>query len=90
LATAGVWETGSMTDAEWLRDQAERCLRFAQSADDPTLANSLKARAADYLESAQALERLAVSPSILPATRGQRPAQQQQQIQPKIDKTEAN
>jgi hypothetical protein len=77
-----------MTDAEWLRDQAERCLRLAQSADDPTLANSLKARAADYLESAQALERLAVSPSILPATRGQRPAQQQQQIQPKIDKTE--
>jgi hypothetical protein len=79
-----------MTDAEWLRDQAERCLRLAHSADDPTLANSLKVRAADYLESAQALERLAVAPSIAPATPGQRPAQQQQQIQPKTEKTDEN
>jgi hypothetical protein len=83
-----MWETRGMTDAEWLRDQAERCLRLAQSADDPALANSLKTRAADYLESAQALERLAVPPSIPPATPRQRPAQQQQQIQPKIDKRE--
>ena len=79
-----------MTDAEWLRDQAERCLRLAQSADDPALANSLKTRAADYLESAQALERLAVPPSIPPATPRQRPAQQQQQIQPKTEKTDKN
>jgi hypothetical protein len=48
----------------------------------------LKTRAADYLESAQALERLAVAPSIAPAMQGQRPAQQQQQIQPKTEKTD--
>jgi hypothetical protein len=72
-----------MTDAEWLRDQAERCLRLARSADDQALADSLMARAADYLESAQALERLAVPQSIAPATLRQRPVQQQQQIQPK-------
>jgi hypothetical protein len=85
-------EMGSMTDAEWMRDQAERCLRLAQSTNDPTLAGRLKARAADYLESAQVLERLAVAPSIAPATPGQQSAQQQQQIQPKIerDRTEEN
>jgi hypothetical protein len=71
-----------MTDAEWLRDQAERCLRLARSADDPALADQLKARAADYLESAQALERLAIAPSIAPPTQPQQPVQQQQQIQP--------
>jgi hypothetical protein len=60
---------------------------LAQSADDPALANSLKARAADYLESAQALERLAVAPPIPPTTPRQRPAQQQQQIQPKTGRT---
>jgi hypothetical protein len=75
-----------MTDAEWMRDQAERCLRLARSTKDPALAVRLKARAADYLDSAQVLERLAVAPSIAPATPGQQPAQPQQQIQPKIDK----
>jgi hypothetical protein len=73
---------GSMTDAEWLRDQAERCLRLARSADDLAQADRLKARAADYLESAQALERLAIAPSIAPPTQPQQPVQQQQQIQP--------
>jgi hypothetical protein len=71
-----------MTDAEWLRDQAERCLRLARSADDPALADSLMARAADYLESAQALERLAVAPSIALPPQPQQPVQLQQQIQP--------
>jgi hypothetical protein len=75
-------EMGSMSDAEWMRDQAERCLRLARSTNDPVLADRLMARAADYLESAQVLERVAGAPSITPATQGQRPAQQQQQIQP--------
>jgi hypothetical protein len=61
-----------------LRDQAERCLRLARSADDQALADSLMARAADYLESAQALEWLAVAPSIALPTQ---PVQLQQQIQ---------
>jgi len=76
---------GSMTDAEWMRDQAERCLRLARSTNDPVLADRLMARAADYLESAQVLERVAVPRSVPPATPGQRPAQQQQQIQPRTE-----
>ena len=79
---------GSMSDAEWMRDQAERCLRLARSAHDPVLADRLKARAADYLESAQVLERVAVQRSLPPATQRQQPAQQQQQIQPKTEEDE--
>ena len=75
----------SMTDAEWMRDQAERCLRLARSAHDPVLADRLMARAADYLESAQVLERVAVARSVAPATPGRQPAQQQQQIQPRTE-----
>jgi hypothetical protein len=44
--------------------------------------DAIAARAADYLESAQALERLAAAPSIAPPTQPQQPVQQQQQIQP--------
>ena len=76
-------EMGSMSDAEWMRDQAERCLRLARATNDPVLADRLMARAADYLESAQVLERVAGGSSITPATPRQQPAQQQQQIQPR-------
>jgi hypothetical protein len=76
-----------MTDAEWLRDQAERCLRLAQTATDPELADRLKARAADYLESAQTLERVA-APRLVPRTSpGRLAPQQQQQMQPKKEES---
>jgi|RhiMetStandDraft_4_1073278.scaffolds.fasta_scaffold1598899_1 hypothetical protein len=57
--------------AQWLREQAERCLRLARAVTANDVADRLRALAADYLERATKLE-------------GARPVtQQQQQIQPK-------
>jgi hypothetical protein len=71
-----------MTEAERLREQAERCLRLARSTSDRVDADRLTALAAEYLDSAQILERLAAARSVPPVSPEQRPAQQQQQIQP--------
>jgi hypothetical protein len=76
-----------MTEAERLREQAERCMRLAHSAPDAEIAPSLRAFAAECLEKAQALE----SPEALerpeaseerPLQQQTQPVQQQQQIQP--------
>jgi hypothetical protein len=73
-----------MTEAERLREQAERYLRLARSTADREVAEKLIALAAGYLDSAHTLERLAAAQAVPPTTSGQ-PAQQQQQIQPKPD-----
>ena len=77
-----------MTEAERLREQAERCMRLAHSASDAEIAPSLRAFAAECLEKAQALE----SPEALEsaealerpeASEEPEPARpEQQQIQP--------
>jgi hypothetical protein len=59
-----------MSDAEELRECAERCRRLAVGVTTPGLAESLLALALDYLERAAKLEVAQV-------------IQQQQQIQPK-------
>jgi hypothetical protein len=56
-------------NVQWLREQAERCLRLARSVTANDIADRLRALAAEYLERATKLE--------------QPVAQQQQQIQPK-------
>jgi hypothetical protein len=70
-----------MTEAERLREQAERCLRLAKATTDRELAENLTTLAAEYLDSAQTLERLAAAQSPPPVNAGQRPVQQQQQTQ---------
>jgi hypothetical protein len=73
----------------FLREQAQRCLRLARSTSDQMVSDRLTALAAEYLDSAQTLERLAAArPSVPPVTPEQRPAQQQQQIQPSSKKEE--
>jgi hypothetical protein len=63
-----------MSDSvQWLREQAERCLRLARVCADTAIAESLKALAAEYFDRATKLE--AEQPIV----------QQQQQIQPKKD-----
>jgi hypothetical protein len=70
-----------MTESERFREQAERCLRLAKTSDRE-VADSLNALAAEYLDAAQRLERLAAT-QIVPSAAPARPIQQQQQIQPK-------
>jgi hypothetical protein len=73
-----------MTEAERLREQAERCMRLAHSAPDAEIAPCLRAFAAECLEKAQALESPEASdrPEALEESERVRPVQQQQQIQP--------
>ena len=55
---------------EWLREQAERCLRLARAATTSDVAKTLRTLAAEYFDRATKLE-------------SQQVVQQQQQIQPK-------
>jgi hypothetical protein len=71
-----------MTEAEGLREQAERYLRLARSATDTQIAEKLTALAAEYLDCAQTLERLA-GPGPSATAPAQQPVQQQQQEQTK-------
>ena len=74
-----------MTEAERLREQAERCMRLAHSAPDAEIAPCLRAFAAECLEKAQALEspeEASDRPEALEESERVRPVQQQQQIQP--------
>ena len=73
-----------MTEAERLREQAERCMRLAHSAPDAEIAPCLRAFAAECLEKAQALESPETSdrPEALEEPERVRPVQQQQQIHP--------
>jgi hypothetical protein len=73
-----------MTEAERLREQAERCMRLAHSASDAEIAPSLRAFAAECLEKAQALEspEALERPEALEEPQPIQPVQQQQQIQP--------
>jgi hypothetical protein len=63
-----------MSSAEYLRDQAERCMRLARACASNDLAQSLMDLAADYLERAAKLSHAPVVQQ-----------QQQQQAQPKTD-----
>jgi hypothetical protein len=73
-----------MTDAEWLRDQAERRLRLAQSATDPQQADRLKTLAADYLERVRGLwSECPLHDSSRRPARDNSPPQRRHQIQPK-------
>jgi hypothetical protein len=69
-----------MIESGPLREEAERCLRLARSTADQEAAAKLTAFAAEYLDSAQTLERLAAAQSALPVSPQQQPAQQQQQV----------
>jgi chromatin remodeling complex protein RSC6 len=64
-----------MSSAEYLRDQAERCMRLARACASNDLAQSLMDLASDYLERAA---KLAQAPVVQ-----QQQQQQQQQAQPK-------
>ena len=82
-----------MTESERLRAQAERCFRLAKGSTAPDVAQSMYKLASDYLALAQAVERAEASGqrqqrgNQLPVSpvRGQQPALQQQQAQPKGD-----
>jgi len=75
-----------MTDAQTLRENAERCTRLANSAIDRNVARILTDLAAEYQDRARRLERQATALSPPPtAVAEQPPMQQQQQIQPKND-----
>ena len=63
-----------MSSAEYLREQAERCMRLARACASNDLAQSLMDLAADYLERAAKLSQAPVVQQ-----------QQQQQAQPKKD-----
>jgi len=65
-----------MSSAEYLREQAERCMRLARACASNDLAQSLMDLAADYLERAAKLSQAPVV---------QQQQQQQQQAQPKKD-----
>ena len=80
-----------MTEAERLRDQAERCLRLARGASDKTITERLSELAAEYLVRAQALESPPGPQVPIPPAQDQpmqQQQQQQQQIQPKNGKKE--
>jgi hypothetical protein len=78
-----------MIEAEALREQAERCLRLARSTSDQMVYDRSTALAAEYLDRAQPLERLAAAlPSVPPVSPEQQPAQRQQQIQSPSKKKE--
>jgi hypothetical protein len=81
-----------MADAEYLRDQAERCLRLAKKTMAPDVAETLRNLAMHYVEQAKALEREAhqqgqrgIPPPPSPPQQGHQPVLQQEQIQPKDD-----
>ena len=63
-----------------LRRQAERALRLARAIYDEQAAGALKVHAASPIQQAQGLEQ--DMPPPLPSANQERPAQQQQQIQP--------
>ena len=80
-----------MADAEYLRDQAERCLRLAKKTMASDVAEILRNLAMHYVEQAKALEREAhqqgqrgMPPPSAPQ-QGHQPVLQQEQIQPKDD-----
>jgi len=83
-----------MSEADELREHAERCRRLARSATDPNVARILLGLAEEYLARARGLERrttLPKAPEALPKAPeagSQQPAQQQQQIQPKPEEKE--
>ena len=58
-----------MSTQSHYRRLAENCMKMAAGCNDPAIANALRILAADYLSSAEAIERPV--------------GQQQQQIQPK-------
>jgi hypothetical protein len=70
-----------MTETERLREQAERYLRLARSTSDQAVADRQTALAAEYLDSAQTLERLAAA-RFVPPVSPEQPQQQEQQVQP--------
>ena len=72
-----------MTEAERLREQAERCLRLARSSTDKTIIERLTELAADYLEQARALEGAPQGSHVPVSPTQDQPMQQQQQVQPK-------
>jgi len=82
-----------MTESERLRAQSERCLRLARESTASDVARSMYKLAADYLALAQSVEQAEASGqrqqrgNQLPVSpdRGQQPALQQQQAQPKGD-----
>jgi hypothetical protein len=75
-----------MTEAEHLREQAERCLRLARASSDKTVVQRLSELAAEYLEQAQALEGAPPGSQVPAAAPAQdQPMQQQQQVQRKDD-----
>ena len=45
-----------MAESDYLREQAERCLRLAQTASEPGLARALIKVANEYLDKAEALK----------------------------------
>ena len=82
------------SEAQRLREQAERCLRLANAQTRNDVIRNLRALAADYLEAAQALERAEDNPQrqcwqqqvgniVPPPQPSHGVAQQQQQPQPK-------
>jgi hypothetical protein len=81
------------SEAQRLREQAERCLRLANAQTRNDVIRNLRALAADYLEAAQALERAEDNPQqqqqqqvgniVPPPQPSHGVAQQQQQAQPK-------
>jgi hypothetical protein len=84
-----------MYESERLREQAERCMRLAETVLDPKASNALRALAAQYLERAQRLEEREIPPGTAdfvpeqqPIVPEQQPMQQQQQIQPGDKKEE--
>jgi hypothetical protein len=78
-----------MTEADELREHAERCRRLANSATDRNVARVLMDMAEEYLARAERLERRASVPPRTPiAAPEQQPVQQQQQIQPKKEEKE--
>jgi len=75
-----------MTNAQSLREHAERCRRLATSATDRNVARILTDLAVEYQDRAERLERQATALSQPPAAVAEQPPmQQQQQIQPKKD-----
>ena len=71
-----------ITDKADLRRQAERALRLARGIFDEQAARALNAHAASLFEQADSLEQQDISLPV-PSAEQYRPAQQQQQIQPK-------
>jgi|HubBroStandDraft_1064217.scaffolds.fasta_scaffold411249_1 hypothetical protein len=76
------------SEAQRLREQAERCLRLAKGTSSDGMRQRLRDVAAEYLEEAEALERTTDQHqqvgNVVPAPEPSHgAAQQQQQVQPK-------